>query len=89
MKLFASVESDRGKVATTRGGNREIDAHLRGCEEGARVSLRLNADGKIIVSVYRTGGKNDGRSQVLIAEWVEGNAEVYIGCGLRKLSEIE
>lgn len=50
-----------GKTTRTATGtkNTGLSAHVRGWDLGVYVDLRVDADGKDVIEVYRTGGSNN------------------------------
>ena len=69
--FYASMQGSRGGVTRVGTKSSGLTAHVRGWDIGARVELS-HEDDRDVVRVYRTGGSNGGRSE-LVAEF--DNAE--------------
>jgi len=71
-RLYCSATSDRTRgKGRTLSGQREISAHARGWNDGARVAVKY-VGGKTHVSVYRTGGSFHANRETLVCTWAEG-----------------
>lgn len=65
--FYASIEGSRGMATRAGTKNSGMIGHIRGWDIGARVELS-HVDGRDVVRVYRTGGSNGYRSE-LVAEF--------------------
>lgn len=69
-RFYGSIKSDTGKSESTRRGNQNLSAHIRGWRDGVRIELNhckeTNTDR---IKVYRTGGSNKVESDELITSW--------------------
>lgn len=71
-KLYGSMDADRSKTLATRQASGRISAHLRGWDEGVKVSVWVRSDGKVAVEVSRSTGSNETGPDVVVCSWVEG-----------------
>lgn len=72
MRLYATIDSDRGSTTASRGGNRHLTAHVRGWTAGVRVIARGDADNVDRFEVWQTSGSNGGDRDVLLGVIADG-----------------
>jgi len=72
-QFYGSVRGSASSEATRQGGKSSgIEGHIRGWDQGIRVSGYVDDDGNEVFEVYTTGGSNDASSKVYIGELKDG-----------------
>ncbi len=71
-RLYGSMDADASKTTATRRAYKEIDAHVRGRNNGVKVCAYVDANDHEVFQVYQTGGSNATTSDVLLLTLVDG-----------------
>ena len=69
--FYGSMQGSRGQATRCGTPKSGIDAHIRGWKIGARVRLRVDADGRDIMEVYKTAGSGSHAGDKLIGVFKE------------------
>lgn len=67
-QFYAEIQGNR-RSATRMGTKASgLVAHIRGWNVGVKVYCSVNADGKDVVEVYKTGGSRNASNKELLAQ---------------------
>lgn len=67
-RFYASVQGDVNKKTITKCGHRQMTAHIRGWDIGARIEMGIDEQGEDTVKIYVTSGSNGKKPDKLLAE---------------------
>lgn len=67
-RFYGSMKSS-GSKSNTKMGQNHIEAHIRTWDHGIYVAYKVLEDGRVLCSIWRTGGSNDATKHKLIKEF--------------------
>jgi len=65
--LAATISGFDHSTESSRYSSAGITAHIRGWDDGIRVTAYLNSEGRPVYEIHTTGGSNDPEVKVKIA----------------------